>query len=409
MPRGASKAEAALRALQQVIREPAPEDPGRWFRMAPVPSELARQDFRGFRLYAYQHKAWDQALRSMTLDLRFEHLGEKKAEDALWRFVCAAHLGRRNLVAKFVAEHAEVPERRTCFFPLESLSVPRPVDLYGVSFIPGGSVDVPPPLVEWDDALRSASVVAAACEGTDFKLMAERAQARVEHALRLLRVALAYQRHGPRHLRFRLGSSLWFDDGRGSFSMPPDERVTLELSESVIDLAVDQEIATLPAVGRNEIERHANIALRWFERSQLERDAVVRMLYLFFALEAILGDRSEGLKAQGLAVRRAMLGVATSKQIAPPERIYDLYDEVRSEAVHGGQPRDVDNRAVDRFATDIRQAIYEFIRFARGEGITRRGRLLSALEHHERRREVEEWLHARDPVRWKGFESDVGA
>jgi len=46
----------------------------------------------------------------------------------------------------------------------------------------------------------------------------------------------------------------------------------------------------------------------WIDRSLVTPDQLVAMLFLFFALEAILGDKAEGLKSLGLAFRRSMLG-----------------------------------------------------------------------------------------------------
>ncbi len=60
-------------------------------------------------------------------------------------------------------------------------------------------------------------------------------------------------------------------------------------------------ISTLPASGGTGVEQSANRALEWFERAQLATDPLIELLYLFFALEAILGDTSEGLKGEQLA------------------------------------------------------------------------------------------------------------
>ena len=68
------------------------------------------------------------------------------------------------------------------------------------------------------------------------------------------------------------------------------------------------------------------------------------LLYLFFALEAMLGDKSEGLKAPALAVRRAIRGLVTRDGFIHPARTYLLYDEVRSAAVHGEEPPEIGQR-----------------------------------------------------------------
>jgi hypothetical protein len=105
-------------------------------------------------------------------------------------------------------------------------------------------------------------------------------------------------------------------------------------------------------------------------------------LFLFFALEGILGDKSEGLKAHGLAFRRAMLGIATRGQFVDPNRIFYLYDRVRSAAVHGEHPPELDWRMVGRVAWDVRRALNEYLEYARERGLQKRSRVLRALKDH---------------------------
>jgi len=87
---------------------------------------------------------------------------------------------------------------------------------------------------------------------------------------------------------------------------------------------------------------------------------VLECLYLFFALEAILGDRSEGLKAPALAIRRALLGWLVTSGFSHPSRTFLLYDDLRSAAaVHGEAPPSLPERLSDMFASDVRRALNE--------------------------------------------------
>lgn len=103
---------------------------------------------------------------------------------------------------------------------------------------------------------------------------------------------------------------------------------------------------------------------------------------LIFALEAILGDRSEGQKAERLALRRATLAAKhTGTRVNPRRRrIYDLYDQPRSDAVHGEDPREVTRDEVQRLSADVRQAINEFLEYAAENGITKRSQLVKELD-----------------------------
>jgi len=74
-----------------------------------------------------------------------------------------------------------------------------------------------------------------------------------------------------------------------------------------------QSVAGLPFTPGNKLERQASLAVRWMGRAALATDLLVRLLYLFFAFESLLGDKGEGEKAGLIALRRAMLSAARGR------------------------------------------------------------------------------------------------
>jgi hypothetical protein len=70
-----------------------------------------------------------------------------------------------------------------------------------------------------------------------------------------------------------------------------------------LDVVAKQPVAAMPLEPSTDIDRKAGMALRWMEAASLSGDPLTALLFLFFALEALLGDKSEGLKAHGLARR----------------------------------------------------------------------------------------------------------
>lgn len=168
-------------------------------------------------------------------------------------------------------------------------------------------------------------------------------------------------------------------------------------------------IAGLPAKPRNDVEAHAELALRWFERAQMTEEQLTRLLFLVFAIEALLGDRSAAMKGGNLAVRRAVLGFVITGQFVDPSRIFVYYDEVRSNAVHGDEPIPVTTRDVDRFSADTRGAINQFLTFAEAEHLTQRKKVRKALLLRPEREKLVESLRARDPKRWDGVEEPPGS
>ena len=117
----------------------------------------------------------------------------------------------------------------------------------------------------------------------------------------------------------------------------------------------------------------------------------------------MLGTRSEGLKAHGLAYRRALLSVATRENFADPSRAYLLYDEVRSAAVHGEEPPPVPEDMQRAFAWDVRWALGEYLNLAEREGFETRRALLAYLREHPDRKRLADWLIETDEPMWGKF------
>jgi hypothetical protein len=98
-----------------------------------------------------------------------------------------------------------------------------------------------------------------------------------------------------------------------------DVAYDLTLSED-LSLALGRPVAALPSQARNDIERKALLALRWLDKAFLTGDELEALLYRFFALEALLGDKSEGLKAHGLAVGQSSARSTSRTWTCPPAR-----------------------------------------------------------------------------------------
>jgi hypothetical protein len=325
--------------------------------------------------------ALEVAEAALVEDQRFEHMKKRDIEDEVWSLACrSAKQPGQDHVAAFVEKYALEAQELTCFFPVEGLTLHREIDAFGVRLLPANAVDAPEFVGHPDFAVQMDSAVAVECSGTSNPAMMRRSREIAEHALRLLRVGL--REHNmliDRQLRFRLGRLHWFSDGSGGFRSTA-EGGSIELTDERLEVAVSQPIASLPARGGTGVEQSANRALAWFEKAQLETDLLNELLFLFFALEAILGDRSEGLKAEGLALRRAILSHKQTGSFTHPGRVYSLYEGSRSSAVHGEKVPDVAEDEVRKFSEDVRLAINEFLGYASAHDFVKRGRVLRALD-----------------------------
>ena len=375
-----------------------------------VPEDLMTQDVTTVALLVDEKAALDVAVEDLLDDLRFEYVDERKARALLWRFVCEAHVRKSDLVSDFVAAHGRAPMTRTCYLPVESLRLKQEVDLGLGRLLPLEAVA--PPRRHWAPTSQypATSVAAVVARGTNYTKMALRSRAIAEHMLRRLRMALrADVWIRDEQLRFRLSSAVWFDDEAAGHTGSHDVRFDVELSDVMLARAAERPISALPAEPRTDVERRAAVAARWFERAQLESDPVIEVLFLFSAVEAILGEKSEGQKGHALAVRRALLALAAKGSFTHPARLYVLYNDVRSAAVHGESIAELSRREVDSFAWDVREAIDEFLEVTAKHGFESRKQLRRLLEEDARRDELGDWLVEEDPKLWvRYFESRAG-
>jgi hypothetical protein len=390
------------------MRTPAPAaHQGRWAASRRIPADIALDDRTMLYLTVSESRLLRDAVVAVLQDPVFEHL-DKQAEDAVWRLAARASLvAKGDLVDDFVAEHAQSVVRLTCYIPIECLKVVEHRRLAQLSLLPVDDADVQSLGLDLTHPI--GSVAAVPVEGTHYGWMSDRAKAEVDHQLRVVRIALrADQFVQDRQLRFRRGTGYSFGGGLTGWTLTDDASWELTVDDDLEQLAGADPLATLAGPADTDIARKGALALRWLERSWLVSDQLESLLFSFFALEALLGDQSEKLKARGLAFRRAMLSVATRGSFADPNTTYFLYDRVRSAAVRGGQPPEVDTRTASQFKYDARRALVEYLEYARDQGLARRGKLLQSLDSHAERPALVNWLREHGGPAWDDFERPGG-
>jgi hypothetical protein len=406
---------ADLTALQRLLRKGERRGEESKFT-GTIPRDLNESESPSLLLTERERGVLLAVQRSVEADLRFELLAASYGEpyrDALWRFACLCVLRPdEDHVVPFFTEHAREIEERTCYFAVEALTVKERVHLQGVRLLPTDAEEVPRPDHWFSLDSPVGSVIAVPVAGTNLKLMKERARPLAEHALRVARIALRENRFiNAQQLRFRLSETYSFGPRLAGFDLHPDASLGLELDDELAALLETEPVAKLSAEPAHDLERRADRALRWLDQASLETEPVSAMLFCFFALEAMLGRRDHGLKARDLAFQRAMLSVAVNEHFAHPDRSYRLYDEVRNDAVHGGEP-ELSEEDYRNFTWDIRRALKEYLELAEREGFKTRKRLLRYLRKHPERSRLEKWLRENGDPDWDkyfpGRELNVG-
>jgi hypothetical protein len=295
-----------------------------------------------------------------------------------------------------------------CYLPVASITVAAEARVFGVTLLPIDDPRLPAEHAASWAKRPYGCVVAVEVEGSDPKQLAEQAKMIASHALRILRVALrAHLDIADSQLRFRLGESYAFDDRMAGWQRAADAADDLDLDPTLIKLAEAQPVAAMSPEPLTGIDKQADLALRWIERAWFAGEPLVALLYHFFALEALLGDKAEGLKAHSLAFRQMMLSHIVTGEFSHPSRTYFLYDKVRSGAVHGELAPHVSWETTRGFAWLVKQTLDQYLIYAMSEGLMKRGRLLRALDSHPDRRNLVSWLRENGGSEWTTFLDDA--
>lgn len=391
--------EKRLRKLRSVVQSGEEGEP---VASHALPAELAREGAELLVFTAAEMESLRGLQDELAADPRFEYL-DSGGWTQLVDFVARIQLEpEADHITSFIEQNAKQPEERTCYFPVEFLSLSERTEVAGVSLLPVAEGEGEKLTISIAPEVKT--VAAVLTTGTNLKLMAQRARSQAEHALRILRISLREARmiHAYQ-LRFRLGDHYAFESGLGGWETPSDTGWELELDHGLLQVAKQQPLWTTPLRPATKLERRVDRAMRWIEQAFVVGDELLELLFCFFALEALLGDKSEGLKAQRLAFRRALLGSVTRGKFAHPNRVALLYDKVRSAAVHGSEPPKVETKLLAAFVWDTRLALVEYVEYARANEFKRPGKLLKALEEDPKRELLIAGLREREPEAWDAF------
>lgn len=350
------------------------------------------------------------AERAITADDRFEHL--VPPEDAILEFAKSCVIDRKtNHVTVFMKQYGREATERVCYFGVEFLSVKEPAEVAGIRFLPLDDPEIPEtnPLFKVDKTITSYAV--ARVTGTNDVLMAARARELAEHALRVLRIALRQTGYGlnPQQLRFRLGTSYALADQGGGWQERDDVAYALELPADLTPLLATAAAGLPPTAPKKSINEKALLALGWLDRAAFTSDLLVATLYRFFALEALLGDSSEGLKNGPLALRQMTLSSIATGGFRDPDDTFLAYKEVRSYAVHGEAAPPVTREQASHFAWAVRDTFDQYLTVAAERGLTKRRELLDLLDNYESRDELIAWIREHGSAEWGKYLDSITA
>jgi len=270
----------------------------------------------------------------------------------------------------------------------------------GWRLLPTTAAEVPSAELIFPLEPSAGCVIAVRTSGTNYSKMAERARDTAESMLRALRHALSSTPLHESQLRFSLGQSYSLSSQVSGWKRRPGTAHELTLTQPLVTRVQAAPVMLLTGEPRNRLENKADLALQWMDRASLATEVVVKLLFLFFALEALLGDKSERLKALVLARRRMTLSHVNGAAFTHPDRTYLLYEHVRSKAVHGSDVPAIDEATLSAFELDVHAALDEYLNYARSAAFTKQSQLVQALDKHPDLPLLTAWLRANSGDFW---------
>ena len=191
--------------------------------------------------------------------------------------------------------------------------------------------------------------------------------------------------------------------------MHDDVAYPLELSSDLTSVLATAVAGLPPTATKKSINEKALLAAGWLDRAVFTSNPLVATLYRFFALEALLGDTSDGLKNGPLALRQMTLSRIATGRFRHPDDTFLAYKEVRSFAVHGEAAPAVTPEQASLFAWAVRDTLDQYLTVANEHGFTKRRQLLDLLDDYPGRDTLIAWIRECGSDKWGEYLDSITA
>jgi hypothetical protein len=329
-----------------------------------VPDHLQTDEFEYFHLRGRKYWLYRGALWRLSQENTLEHLTEREVDGRLWAFVCQLVVKRdgyrdQRRRANAIEDFLRSTERPWLDFEaiigLSHLRTSEPFTVADVTF----KRLTPTAARKWGlhereyfaSAVRrlSGSVAVVTVRAGTYTKALERAQQRVDDALSVLRLGIVgsiyanvwdeqmlFQRNGVWAVK-ALGddSSIHTNFERGFRPMGFD--IPDSLANTLTEYL--RPIEGVIAICTRDLEERVLTAVHWISRSVTRESFDDKITDLCTALETLLTTRNEQRKADAIAVRSMLLPAALGQGFPDPGIVFFLYDQKRSQLVHGSDRR----------------------------------------------------------------------
>ena len=336
------------------------------FRVGAIPDRLRSEEGESLHLDGQDYWLYRKALHLLAKEKTLEHREPREVDSELWDLVCDLYIDRKsyrdqtkrkNRIDKFLRTIERPWEDFEAIFGLSDLNVTAQLVVGGVTF----ETITPKAARKWGldghDYLRrtakelsKSAVAITQVRAGDHKKASERAKEKVDDALNLLRFGLCGAINAnvwDEQMLFRR-RGVWAVKALNADSRPQTNHergfrpLGMDIGDSLSGVLTEY-LSSMEGVvagdAAQNLRQRVIRAVHWIGTSTTRETYDDKVLDLCTALETILTIKDKELKAEAIALRSMMLPATFNQGFADPGIVYYLYNDKRSDVVHGSEHR----------------------------------------------------------------------
>jgi len=408
--RVSAEANKLLTSLATAMVQPPNEKPSYTgsFRVGAIPDRLRSEDGESLHLGGRDYWLYRKVLNQLASEKTLEHLTDRDIDPELWDLVCELFLNRqiyreqaarRKRISQFL-QTVERPWRDfEALFAVSDLTVDGEFVVGGVTlrtittdYARSWGLDGHEHLERTGRELDGSTVAIAQVRAGSHARASERAKERIDDALNLLRFTFCgaiYARIWDEQLLFRrkgvwavkaLGEDSWpqtnYERGFIPFGSEIPTSLAGHLTEHLGPVESFLSGNTPEALGQRVAR-----AVHWIGTSTTRETYDDKVMDLCTALETLLTTKDEGRKAEAIAVRSMLLPAALEQSFPDPGIVFFLYDEKRSDIVHGSRHRICGEQDYIRLRSSAISTVTQYVQLLGTiPGVTKHSQVVEAID-----------------------------
>jgi hypothetical protein len=366
-------------------------------------------------------QAFSDASVTLAADKRFEYLSNAELEDRIWRVVCKAILQPELFGSEpaihvqteaFFAESARPVQDYEFTWAVNNLTFDGRLTMFWGSVLRRMNEEELKEISDADlvfftgltrEEFAKKSVIQVRETGTNHSHAAKRAQAKANHCLDVLRVAISAHPWlteeqclislSECYLARVVNSGSVVRVGWSADRSPSHFDFQNALSNQLAPIQhLFMQLECLPKPFRDNVSRH----LSWISRAIVEENLDIKAVFLCSALEALLTSKDDQSKSIRIIVRFLTLHKEFARPFPDPIDMIIAY-RYRSDIIHGSKMNVVTQKLYGILLWEARQVSDLYAEYAGKTEAQSPFELLRTLDKSPHRKTAIQWLVARYP------------